>query len=77
VYKCFILSLSYGKIEPYDVRSQLWVDFETVMNAQKPYTTKWTDNLQETRTVFAAMLDLHKRMLAMEKRLDESGGDGK
>jgi hypothetical protein len=58
-------------------RAKLWADFEYVFSRQMPGSDKWFENLSDTRIVFQVMIDLHRRMLEIEKRLNEAGGDGK
>lgn len=57
-------------------RIKLWADLRD-MATQYPGDIGWEADWQRKRLINSAILDLHERMLEMEKRLDEGGGDGK
>lgn len=66
-----------------DERARFWAIFLQFSDnrikdfGHTPAGYRWYENAHDTQLVFSAMLDLHERVLGIEKRLNETGGDGK
>jgi hypothetical protein len=62
----------HGEIE----NTELWAKISEIFESQLPHADRWSDYLYEKHMAFTAMLDLNKRLLAMEQRLNENVREG-